>query len=368
MLPLNRKGETAKDNFPVEMHMESKITDAKTHRPVVVFFLTIVFNTVIAFFLTYIGFERDFIVNLIFSQCIGLTICVLVIIAHLFFGTLSPLMRMFLFTAALILGSIVGTLLGMAITGVDTSLFFEKNVSFVHVVSMGIVFGSIVSYFFYSRHRISMTERRAEEERIRRITSEKKAIETELRLLQAQIEPHFLFNTLSNILSLLDTDLKKGQTMLIDLIHYLRTSLKKTREDITTIGKEMEMIRAYLNIFRVRMEDRLNYRIDMPDSIKELPFPPMLVQPLVENAIKHGLEPKIEGGEVWIHGVEDGEVLRLEIADTGVGMYKGGASGLGLSNIRERLKSLYGDKGRLILEENMPSGLKAIIEVPHARD
>jgi sensor histidine kinase YesM len=352
----------------VEMHIESKIMDEKTHRPVVVFFLTMVFNTVIAVFLTYIGFERDFVVNLIFSQCIGLSICVLVIIAHWFFGTLSPLMRMLLFTAALILGSIAGTLLGMAITGVDTSRFFEKNVSFVHVVSMGIVFGSIISYFFFSRHRISMMERRAEEERIRRITSEKKAIETELRLLQAQIEPHFLFNTLSNILSLLDTDLKKGQTMLIDLIHYLRTSLKKTREDITTIGKEMEMIRAYLNIFRVRMEDRLNYRIDMPDSIKELPFPPMLVQPLVENAIKHGLEPKIEGGEVWIRGVEDGEVLRLEIADTGVGMYKGGASGLGLSNIRERLKSLYGDKGRLILEENRPTGLKAIIEVPHARD
>jgi len=368
MLPVNRKGETAKEDFLVEMHMESKISDAKTHRPVVLFFLTMVFNTVIAVFLTFFGFREDFVVNLIFSQCIGLSICVLVTIAHWFFGNLSPLMRMFLFTAALILGSVAGTLLGMTITGVDTSLFFEKNVSFVHVVSLGIVFGSIISYFFFSRHRISMTERRAEEERIRRITSEKKAVETELRLLQAQIEPHFLFNTLSNILSLLDTDLKKGQTMLIDLIHYLRTSLKKTREDITTIGKEMEMIRAYLNIFRVRMEDRLNYRIDMPDSIKELPFPPMLVQPLVENAIKHGLEPKIEGGEVWIHGVEDGEVLRLEIADTGVGMYKRGASGLGLSNIRERLKSLYGDKGRLILEENRPSGLKAIIEVPHARD
>lgn len=348
--------------------MESKITDAKTHRPVAMFFLTMVFNTVIAVFLTYFGSGGDFVVNLIFSQCIGLTICVLVIIAHWFFGTLSPIMRMLLFTTALILGSIGGTLLGMAITGVDSSRFFDKNVSFVHVVSMGIVFGSIISYFFFSRHRISMTERRAKEERIRRISSEKKAVETELRLLQAQIEPHFLFNTLSNILSLLETDLKKGQDMLVDLIHYLRTSLKKTREETTTIGKEMDMIRAYLNIFKVRMEDRLNYRIEMPDSLKELPFPPMLIQPLVENAVKHGLEPKIEGGEVSIRGEEDGGVLRLEIADTGVGMYKGGASGLGLSNIRERLMSLYGDKGRLILAENMPSGLKAVIEVPHARD
>ena len=112
----------------------------------------------------------------------------------------------------------------------------------------------------------------------------------------------------------------------------------------------------------------MKYRIEIPDRLKEVPFPPMLIQPLVENAIKHGLEPKIEGGEIIIHGEEDGKVFRLAIADTGVGMYKGGASDLGLSNINERLKSLYGDKGRLILEENRPSGLKAIIEVPNARD
>jgi sensor histidine kinase YesM len=341
---------------------------ARTHRPVVIFFLTMVFNTVIAVFLTFFGSGEDFFVNLIFSQCIGLTICVLVIIAHLFFGTLSPIMRMLLFTVALILGSIMGTVLGMTITGIGTSPFFERNISFVHVVSLGIVFGSIISYFFFSRQRIYTTERMAEEERIRRITSEKKAVETELQLLQAQIEPHFLFNTLSNILSLLETDPKKGQAMLIDLIQYLRTSLKKIREEITTIGKEMEMIKAYLNIFKVRMQDRLNYRIEIPDRLKEVPFPPMLIQPLVENAIKHGLEPKIEGGEILIRGEEDGKVLRLAISDTGVGMYKGGASGLGLSNIRERLKSLYGDKGRLILEENRPSGLKAVIEVPNARD
>lgn len=357
-----------KEDSKVQGHIASKMVGARTHRPVVVFLLTMVFNTVIAVFLTYFGFGGDFFVNLIFSQCIGLTICALVTIAHLFFGTLGPIMRMLLFTAALILGSIAGTVLGVTITGMGTSPFFERNISFVHVVSLGIVFGSIISYFFYSSHRISMTERRAEEERILRITSEKKAVETELRLLQAQIEPHFLFNTLSNILSLLETDLKKGQAMLIDLIQYLRTSLKKTREDTTTIGKEMEMIRAYLNIFKVRMEDRLKYRIEIPDRLKEVPFPPMLIQPLVENAIKHGLEPKIKGGEILIHGEEDGKVLRLAIADTGVGMYKGGAMGLGLSNLNERLKSLYGDKGRLILEENRPSGLKAIIEVPNARD
>ena len=128
------------------------------------------------------------------------------------------------------------------------------------------------------------------------------------------------------------------------------------------------MIEAYLNIFRVRMGERLRYRIDIPDTMKDIPFPPMLVQPLVENAIKHGLEPRIEGGEVSIRGEEKGDILRLEVADTGLGFQGDGDMGVGLSNIRERLQSLYGDKGRLILEENWPSGLKAIIEVPYARN
>ena len=128
------------------------------------------------------------------------------------------------------------------------------------------------------------------------------------------------------------------------------------------------MIKAYLNIFKVRMEGRLQYRIDIPENIKDFPFPPMLVQPLVENAIKHGIEPTIEGGEVTIQAKSNGDMMRVEVADTGTGLYEDGEVGFGLSNVRERLQSLYGDKGRLILEENRPSGLKAIIEVPHGTE
>jgi len=116
------------------------------------------------------------------------------------------------------------------------------------------------------------------------------------------------------------------------------------------------------------MEDRLTYAIHVPEQIKNTRFPPMLIQPLVENAIKHGLEPKIEGGEITICAdIEDG-VLRLQVTDTGLGLHGNGNSGFGLTNIRERLHSLFGDRGRLILEENTPSGMKATIEVPHERD
>jgi sensor histidine kinase YesM len=156
--------------------------------------------------------------------------------------------------------------------------------------------------------------------------------------------------------------------MLVDLIHYLRTSLSKTRNKTTTIAQEMEMIRAYLNIFKIRMGDRLRYNIDIPDTIKDFPFPPMLIQPLVENAIRHGLEPKIEGGELSIRGKEKGDILQLEITDTGMGFNEDEDTGVGLSNVRERLQSLYGDKGHLILEENRSSGLKAIIEIPYDAD
>jgi sensor histidine kinase YesM len=115
------------------------------------------------------------------------------------------------------------------------------------------------------------------------------------------------------------------------------------------------------------MGNRLQYSFDVPNRLKALPFPPMLVQPLVENAIKHGLEPKIEGGEIRIRAEIKRDMLRLEIADTGLGFNEGSIPDTGLTNIRDRLKTLYdNNKGRLLLEDNQPSGLKAVIEVPVA--
>ena len=143
---------------------------------------------------------------------------------------------------------------------------------------------------------------------------------------------------------------------------------KATLFQLLTIGVIFGSIITYLNIFKVRMGDRLHYKIDLPEKLKANSFPPMLIQPLVENAIKHGLEPKVDGGDIFISGEEtkDG-ILRLEVIDTGSGFKEGKNFGMGLSNIRERLQSLYGNSGRLILEENQPNGLKATIEVPHGK-
>jgi sensor histidine kinase YesM len=211
-----------------------------------------------------------------------------------------------------------------------------------------------IGYYFYSKARIKISKEIIQQERINRLSSEKQALEANLRLLQAQIEPHFLFNTLSNVLSLIDTDPARGKSMLGDLIHYLRTSF----------DQEMNIIKAYLNIQNVRMGERLRFSIELPDALREYPLPPMLLQPLIENAVKHGLEPAIEGGEIIIKVMEEDDFIRIEVQDTGNGFSAYDTAGVGIANVRERISLLYGNKGQLILEANDPHGVKAIIEVP----
>jgi LytS/YehU family sensor histidine kinase len=238
----------------------------------------------------------------------------------------------------------------------------ELNI--LQTVILWVAFGSAISYFFYSKARIKISKEILQQERINRLTSEKETLEANLKLLQAQVEPHFLFNTLSNVLSLIDTDPTKGKSMLVDLIHYLRTSLSRTLPMVTTLDQEMNIIKAYLNIQKVRMGERLSFSIELPDALREHPFPPMLLQPLVDNAVKHGLEPAIEGGEISIKVVEENGLIRIEVQDTGNGFSFYNTAGVGITNVRERIKLLYGDEGRLILEANVPHGVKAIIEVP----
>ena len=327
---------------------------------------TFVFDTLIAVFLTAIKFGAGFVINFIISQSIGLSICTCMFIAHRFFDQVGPFLKAVLVVAALIVGTIGGSYIGSFLSGINPADLFAKH-SLFQLLFLGVMFGAIITYFFSSRELLAESRAQIQEEKIKRLTSEKRATEANLKLLQAQIEPHFLFNTLSNVLSLLDTNPQRGKSMLIDFIQYLRISLTKIREETATLEQEMAMIRAYLKIFKVRMGDRLTYQIDLPEHLGSIPFPPMLIQPLVENAIKHGLEPKIDGGDILIRGIESNDHLRLEVIDTGIGFSGEHESGVGLRNIRERLSSIYGNDGRLILEANSPRGFRAIIEVPHGQ-
>jgi sensor histidine kinase YesM len=327
-------------------------------------FLTFIFDTVIALFLTAVGFSGGFWVIFIISQSIGLSCCSCVMASFYFFPAEKPILHTLRVAVALIIGSLCGSFLGAVLSGLGPTVIFGRHGLF-QLLILGVVFGSIITYFFSSRAQIAESKALIQEEKIKRLTSEKKAAEANLKLLQAQIEPHFLFNTLSNVLNLLDNDIEKGKSMLVDFTSYLRTSLVKIRGQHTTLGHEMEMIRAYLNIFKVRMEDRLMFSIELPEHLAGLPFPPMLLQPLVENAIKHGLEPKLEGGEIRIKAEAQNGILRLAVVDTGMGISKDYHSGLGLSNVRERLESLFDRRASFVLEANQPCGVKATIEVPH---
>jgi sensor histidine kinase YesM len=343
--------------------MEARLN---TKRIIACLALTAVFDTVISLFLTSLGFGGGLFHNFILSQSIGLCMCSFILAGHRFVRGPSVPGHMLMLLIAMPTGAAAGALIGTLIAGYSLAEVFRgRPAMFIQMLFVGILFGTIITYFFFSRERISHAEAELREEQIRVLTLEKKGLETHLRLLQAQIEPHFLFNSLSNILSLLETEPAKGKGMLVDLTRYLRVSLSRTREKTATLGQEMELVKAYLDIQKVRMGDRLHYDIDIPDRMTSVPFPPVLVQPLVENAVKHGLEPQIDGGAISIRVDAGSESLRLVVADTGCGLAEDAGTGIGLANVRERLEALYNGKGRLTLEENRPSGLKVTMVIPY---
>jgi sensor histidine kinase YesM len=326
---------------------------------------TIMLSVFIAVFLKLIGIASSLLAALAMSQSFGISIWFIITLLLWLFKPEKALSVAFI----VITGIAGGTLIGLNVGSFVLRRFFSVAVegpekSLLQAIILCIAFGGVISYFFYTKSRLSVTRELIQQERIKRLSSEKEALEARLRLLQAQIEPHFLFNTLSNVLSLIDRDPVKGKSMLTDLIHYLRTSLSRTLPDRTTLDQEMEIIRAYLNIQKVRMGERLRFTIEVPDASRLHPFPPMLLQPLVENAVKHGLEPQMEGGEIIIKAAEKDGYMRIEVTDTGPGFSSFQKTGVGIANVRERIQLLYGEKGRLLLEENQPHGLRAAIEVP----
>jgi signal transduction histidine kinase len=194
--------------------------------------------------------------------------------------------------------------------------------------------------------------------------------EAQLKMMQAQVEPHFLFNTLASVDYLIETDPARASKMQKNLIQYLRAALPQMREGSTTLGKELSLVRSYLEILKVRMDDRLQFAITVPQGLMSAQFPPMVMQSLVENAIKHALEPKPEGGSITVTADIANGNLRLTVADTGLGFGASGkaGTGVGLANVRERLAALYGGRAKFTIEANSPSGTIATVEVPYEAD
>ncbi len=229
----------------------------------------------------------------------------------------------------------------------------------------------LIAKFFIDRsHRaLAFAQRKGEEAQVSDMR--RQMTEARLQALQAQVEPHFLYNTLANVQALTEVDPPAANRLVGHLIEYLRAALPKMRESSSTVGQELERVRAYLNILKIRMGERLNFDIHVADDLLALPFPPMMLPSLVENAIKHGLEPQRHGGRIDVlvtRSLHDGEArLVLQVRDTGAGLSQrptDSGGGLGLSNLRERLTALYGEQGRLSLEANEPQGAVATLDIP----
>jgi sensor histidine kinase YesM len=197
-------------------------------------------------------------------------------------------------------------------------------------------------------------------------TLERRLMEAQMAALQAQVEPHFLFNTLALIGQLIETDPQEAARVHAHLIDYLRSTLPQMRQrGGATLGKQVELSRAYLAIMQARMKERLQVRFDVPDFLGSAPFPPMMLQTLIENAIKHGLEPKSEGGTVTVRAHVLGADLHVEVCDDGVGIDPHADDGVGLANIRERLQLLYGADAALDMMTPPGGGACATIRLPY---
>lgn len=207
--------------------------------------------------------------------------------------------------------------------------------------------------------------RRRERSAVEQTSTEKELAVAKLNLLNAQVEPHFLYNTLASAQYLTRSEPARADEMLGHLIQYLRHSLPRTEQTLSTLGEELERARSYLQILKIRMGTRLELKLDVPESLLPTPLPPMMLQTLVENAIKHGLEPKPGGGTVWINARRDGDLAVITVADDGNGFSAaGGGTGIGLKNLRERLRLVYDGHAALAVVANMPAGVAATISVP----
>lgn len=312
------------------------------------------------------GFE--FRTGVVYAQCIGLltwaqieAVSALLVRTGRHVGGLG--------TGALLMlgvsgGYLLGSLLGDRLTGMSTlSVWSVTPMLGLRFFIVSTVAGLVVAAWFVGRAHLSSA--RAEAEAARRL-----AAEAQLRLLQSQLEPHMLFNTLANLRVLIALDAPQAQAMLDRLIAFLRATLAASRLDTHPLSAEFARLADYLALMQVRMGARLQVSLDLPQALSDLPVPPLLLQPLVENAIQHGLEPAREGGRLVVSARRTAIGLRLQVDDSGCGLPEAAADapsgrGFGLLQIRERLAVLYGQAAQLTLTRRPDGpGTLATIDLP----
>jgi len=272
--------------------------------------------------------------------------------------------------AAVALAAPLATLAVYAVTmGGDFGMLLnsERHLNGVVAITFTVLaVAPAVTLVILYRERDAQAKREALEFALQKETLERQALDAQLALLHAQIEPHFLFNTLANVQELVESGSPRAAPVLQSLIAYLRAAMPTLDREAVTLGDEVALVRAYLELMQMRMPDRLQVAIDVPAALAGLPFPPMALLTLVENAVRHGIDPSEEGGRIEVYarrGDVPGTVV-AGVADTGVGFGDAVASGTGLANLRARLAARHGAAARLDLAENEPHGVRAQIVLP----
>ncbi|MDR7336076.1 histidine kinase [Roseateles asaccharophilus] len=253
-----------------------------------------------------------------------------------------------------------GLWLGDALSGLESTPLWQMSrpraaltLGFLLLVSM---LGALFFVSMFKLHGAKLSQARAEQ----------LAAEARLTLLQSQLEPHMLFNTLAHLRVLIKLRPDEAQQMLDKLIDYLRATLQASRATEHALADEFERVSDYLALMQLRMGERLRVRLELPVELAAIPIPPLLLQPLVENAIKHGLEPHVDGGELRVSAARDGTRLLLEVADSGAGLTQATGlpgSGFGLAQVHERLAQRYGAAASFSLQPQAGGGSVARIEI-----
>lgn len=219
-------------------------------------------------------------------------------------------------------------------------------------------FATFTAYFFITRERARRAENDLKDVQIRQAEQEKALINSQLRSLQGQMEPHFLFNTLASIQVLIDIDPSKAKALLEKITDLLRASLKQQRKETISLHDELKLLDSYLSIQQIRLSDRMGFDINVDPSLsKQTRIPPFLIQPAVENAVVHGIEPSVKGGYIHVNFTKQENTITVEVSDNGIGFNENSkGNGVSMKNVRERLSALYGEKGQLTLTPHHSGG------------
>ena len=270
----------------------------------------------------------------------------------------------------------IGTAIAYAITTIGDSQHWWQSQSRLFGFSQMTLMGLLVSPWIVVAALLRQIKDEARKlaltVELERSQYERNALDARLRLLQAQVAPHFLFNTLANVRELVNTGSPRAAPVLESLIAYLRAAVPRLNAPASTLGQELELVRAYLEVMHMRMPDRLQFSVEADDEACALVCPPMTLLTLVENAMRHGIDPSEEGGRIDVHvSVKDGRGWAA-VSDTGLGLIRGneGPAGLGtgLANLRERLQLAFGGDAHVTLSEHLPHGVRAEINFPARKD